>query len=58
MYIVSFINCSHFVHNLFIISYACVYVYVYVCAYVRICVLSFKNFPRIYTIVITRHGII
>ena len=38
MYIVSFINCSHFVHNLFIISYVRalgrVYVYAHVCVYV------------------------
>ena len=38
MHIVSFINCSQFVHNLFIISYvrahACVYVRAYMCVYV------------------------
>ena len=38
MYKVSFINCSQFVHNLFIISYVRangrVYVYAHVCVYV------------------------
>ena len=45
MYKVSFINCSQFVHNLFIISYVRALGRVYARAYVRICVLSFKNFP-------------
>ena len=48
MHIVSFINCSQFVHNLFIISYVRAHACVYVRAYVRICVLSLKNFPHIY----------
>ena len=38
MYKVLFINCSHFVHNLFIISYVralgCVYVRAHMCVYV------------------------